>query len=146
VLTRHEVGDGEDAESPAHGPHLGLLDQIVHAPHRPRHLSARRGGARPRRWRQRAPASGGIAQGLPALGFRCRHRRRRRRARRRFIFFILVSFLFWGRDRVERPGQRACLRRARGWRVGPVVSGSATVSARDPRDIQSDAGTGWFNG
>lgn len=38
MLTREEVGDGEDAERPPHGAHLRLLDQIVHAHHRPPHL------------------------------------------------------------------------------------------------------------
>jgi hypothetical protein len=45
VLTRYEVGDGEDGDGPPHGARLGLLHQIVHALHPLPHLGLR-GGAR----------------------------------------------------------------------------------------------------
>jgi hypothetical protein len=51
VLTREDVGDGEDAERPPDGAQLGLLDQILDALHPLRHLGlharARRGAAWP---------------------------------------------------------------------------------------------------
>lgn len=49
VLTREEVGDGEDAERPPDGAQFCLLDQIVDALHPLPHLGlrARHGAARP---------------------------------------------------------------------------------------------------
>jgi hypothetical protein len=100
VLTRYEVGDGEDGERPPHGARLGLLDQIVHALHPLPHLRLRGGGAaRGRRGRRGRAWSGG---GLPPRDSPSTEKKAgpgvaARRPRRRFLiseFFFLSSFGF----------------------------------------------------
>ena len=83
VLTREDVGDGEDAERPPDGAQLGLLDQIVDALHPLPHLGlqarARRGAARP------VGGGGGLRWDRVGCGIPhpkgLRHRRRRRPGR-----------------------------------------------------------------
>lgn len=78
LLTREEVGDGEDAERPPDGAQLDLLDQIVHALHPLRHLGL---PCAPGRGPGGGGGSGGIdpGNGSPRGGLRRRGRRRRRR-------------------------------------------------------------------
>lgn len=105
MLTREEVGDGEDAERPPHGARLGLLDQIVHALHPLPHLGLR-GGARPRaggRYTGAISSGDGVLLGIRRRGHRRRRRRRPsevaapRETRRRFLFpeFFFLPFRFW---------------------------------------------------
>ena len=83
VLTREDVGDGEDAERPPDGAQLGLLDQILDALHPLPHLGLRArapcGAARP------VGGGGGLRWDRFGCGIPhpkgLRHRRRRRPGR-----------------------------------------------------------------
>jgi hypothetical protein len=98
VLTRYEVGDGEDGERPPHGARLGLLDQIVHALHPLPHLRLRGGGAaRGRRGRRGRAWSGG---GLPPRDSPSTEKKAgpgvaARRPRRRFLISEFFFFVFF---------------------------------------------------
>jgi hypothetical protein len=105
VLTREDVGDGEDAERPPDGAQLGLLDQILDALHPLRHLGlharARRGAARPVEGRR--GGSGGIEsdaesptpKGSAVAGEEGRAGRCRRRLVSTAIFIYGIILPFW---------------------------------------------------